>query len=269
VEIRLFSTYTTRGQINDSSLDLEQSAKPISISNYTQFTKMKYVTVPVLVSAVLIASASSSIAEPESPIKVGVLATYNTKGKSVSPTVQVSQKQGSLTYTGWANFRRGAVTKPAVQASVISQTVSAAYSVEDARDRFGIEIPRNYLSPAIPSSEYNEDGTRKDGQPISGLSRSGKLVTASATTKSVKTSGVAEEREPDATFGFDVKADVYQNHGTLVSMGVGVKLAGQLVPYVAAQIDSKLQESISFFADIKVPLDSSGTDIGAGIKFNF
>lgn len=187
---------------------------------------------------------------------VSVSAAYNNKTKSVAPVVTLSHKVGKVTYSAWTKFSKGATT-PAIHSGEI-YVAEAAFTIQDAKERFGIVSPSNFTLPDVSGSLYSWDGGRVDGAPISGQTVDGTFVKASRTLVTADKE-IPVSAEADIIFGGDVKYEVAPG----VSVGVGLK---SLTPYVTAAVESKLAEAILFFADVKIPVDNSGADFSGGLK---
>jgi hypothetical protein len=202
--------------------------------------------------------------QPVRAAEVGVAGTYNTVTKKVSPTVTISERVNNLTFSGWVNFA-GSTYKPGSS----SYYKEAAYTIQDAKERFNIVAPSNYTSPDVSGSLYSWDGTRLDGQVISGQDSEGQNVYANRTATADLQIIEAKPETAGISYGADIKVDVYKDYKTLAKLGVGLKLGNKVTPYITTQVDTTLADAISFFADVKVPMDSSGIDVSSGIKIQF
>ena len=206
-----------------------------------------------------------SITAPTLAAEVQVGASFNTKSKATTPVVTVSQSLSKTTkIQGFVNFKSGGV-QTVSEAQTVGNTYveEAAYNVFDAEKRFGIKIPRGPVDQSI----YNYDGTRLDGQPISGLLSDGTHFKANKTLVTAEVDRAAETVELPKT---EIGASVLTQFIEPVSIGVGLKTDfSKVTPFLQAAVDQKLSESISFFADAKIPLDSSGVDLQAGLALKF
>lgn len=206
-----------------------------------------------------------TIAAPTLAAEVQVGTSYNTKSKAVTPVITVSQDLSHTTkIQGFVNFKSGGFqTTREAQTAGNTYVEEAAYNVFDAERRFGIPIPKGPVNEAI----YSYNGTRLDGQPISGLLPDGNYFKANRTLVTAEVDRAAEVVELPKT---EVGVSVITQFIEPVSVGAGLKTDfNKITPFIQAAVNQKLSESISFFADAKVPLDSSGVDlqVGLGIKF--
>jgi hypothetical protein len=206
-----------------------------------------------------------SISAPTLAAEVQVGSSYNTKSKAVTPVVTVSQDLSPTTkIQGFVNFKSGGfqTTREAQTAGKV-YVEEAAYDVFDAEKRFGIVTPKG----PVDESVYSYDGTRIDGQPISGLLSDGTYVKANRTLVTAVVDRAAEVVElPKTEVGVSVLTDLIAP----VSIGAGVKTDfSKVTPFLQAAVNQKLSESISFFTDVKVPLDSTGVDLQVGVSLKF
>jgi hypothetical protein len=206
-----------------------------------------------------------SISAPTLAAEVQVGSSYNTKSKAVTPVVTVSQDLSTTTkIQGFVNFKGGGF-----QTTLEAQTAGkvyveeAAYNVYDAEKRFGIPVPKGPVDESI----YNYDGTRLDGQPISGLLQDGTYFKANRTLVTAEVDRAAEVLQlPKTEVGVSVATQFIES----VSIGAGLKTDFvKVTPFLQAAVNQKLSESISFFTDVKVPLDSSGVDLQVGLALKF
>jgi hypothetical protein len=216
-------------------------------------------------TAILTALTALTISAPTLAAEIYVGASYNTKSKATTPVVTVSQDLSSTTkIQGFVNFKSGGFqTIREAQTAGNVYVEEAAYNVYDAEKRFGIPVPKGPVDESI----YNYDGTRIDGQPISGLLLDGTYFKANKTLVTAEVDRAAEIVElPKTEVGVSVLTEFVEP----VSVGAGLKTDfSKVTPFLQAAINQKLSESISFFADAKVPLDDTGVDVQAGIALKF
>lgn len=205
------------------------------------------------------------ISAPTLAAEVQVGSSYNTKSKAVTPVVTISQELSSTTKVqGFINFKSGGFqTTREAQTAGNAYVEEAAYNVFDAEKRFGIPIPKGPIDESI----YSYDGARLDGQPISGLLPDGTYFKANRTLVTAEVDRAAEVLQLPKT---EVGVSLLTQFIEPVSVGVGLKTNfSKVTPFLQAAVNQKLSESLSFFADVKVPLNDTGVDLQAGVALKF
>jgi hypothetical protein len=244
--------------------------KPTNKTN--KLKAMKNLTIFSAIVTTSILTASSAFAGELGNLKVS--ATYNTVDKRVTPTISIStQVLPKLRVNGWVNFKKGLNVSQTTISKGSTYVAEAAYTVQDARDRFGIVTPIGVTDISRADTLYSADGTRLDKQPITGFTADGSIIKAKRTlvtaAENTVIDGTAVE-SPQVVYGADLKYEVVNDASGLIALGVGVKSNGKAVaPYIAAEGELKLKDALSFFADVRVPFDNTGADVSAGIKLSF
>jgi hypothetical protein len=209
-------------------------------------------------------------------LQASVSATYNTKHKTITPTITLSRQFNNFNISGWVNIKD---TKVNIISSGLNVKAGetyvepAAYTVQDAYNRFGIPLPTGGQLPGNANSPYSWDGTRIDGQPISGVVDGIPIVankTLVTADQNINRPAVTETNG-GTEYGLDIKTDLVNDGiNKLLALGIGVKYNGKnMTPYISALGEYKLTESIKFFADAKVPFDNNGVDVSSGVKILF